>query len=169
MDVIEIYFLCVGHTHGQIDQMFSCFARFIRLHPTRTLPELSYALKATAESYYKRSGRSRAPHKETAEELKKPFKQRKVRLDTHRKEPVKIQVIESVVDVASWLETFLEPSEKHNVEITKKHAFQLTRAGKDGVDLRTKMWAADAEWLVSLPSFFPISLHLGPHSAVRLS
>lgn len=44
IDECEVYFLLVGHTHGQIDQMFSVLARFLKFHPAKTLPELAWAL-----------------------------------------------------------------------------------------------------------------------------
>ena len=37
---IKLSFLVVGHTHEDIDQMFSCFSRHLSKKDARTLPEL---------------------------------------------------------------------------------------------------------------------------------
>ena len=37
---IKLSFLMVGHTHEDIDQMFSCFSRHLAKHDARTIPEL---------------------------------------------------------------------------------------------------------------------------------
>jgi hypothetical protein len=44
LEIIEIYFLPVGHTHGQIDQMFSALSKYLKTFPAKTLPELLYSL-----------------------------------------------------------------------------------------------------------------------------
>ncbi|CAB4032559.1 Hypothetical predicted protein [Paramuricea clavata] len=52
---IKLSFLMVGHTHEDIDQMFSCFSRHLAKHDARTIPELfaemesSYTPKPSCE------------------------------------------------------------------------------------------------------------------------
>lgn len=45
---VELMFLRVGHTHENIDQMFSCFARQLQKTPAYSLPAL---VKAIERSY----------------------------------------------------------------------------------------------------------------------
>ena len=40
-------FLVVGHTHEDIDQMFSCYARRLSKHDAKTLPELMEEIQAS--------------------------------------------------------------------------------------------------------------------------
>lgn len=41
---IYVNFLPIGHTHGQIDQMFSKLANYLKHSPAKTFPELLYAM-----------------------------------------------------------------------------------------------------------------------------
>jgi hypothetical protein len=43
--LIEVMFLRVGHTHEDVDQMFSCFSRKLRKQPAYSLPDLISAMK----------------------------------------------------------------------------------------------------------------------------
>src|SRR3569623_763936 len=39
-DAVEVMFLRVGHTHEDVDQMFSCFSRALKKQPAYSLPSL---------------------------------------------------------------------------------------------------------------------------------
>jgi len=46
-DTIELMFLQPGHTHEDVDQMFSCFARRLQAHPAYTIPDLMDCLETS--------------------------------------------------------------------------------------------------------------------------
>src|SRR3954454_24271676 len=84
---IEIYFLPKGHTHGEIDQMFSCLARFLAKNPAKSLPELMFSLQ---EAYNNRR--------------KKKAKKQAQSGDLKQDKSVTCQIIDTVVDVVTWLQ-----------------------------------------------------------------
>src|SRR3569623_2150191 len=44
-DAVEVMFLRVGHTHEDVDQMFSCFSRALKKQPAYSLPSLISSMK----------------------------------------------------------------------------------------------------------------------------
>jgi hypothetical protein len=132
ISVIELYFLPVGHTHGQIDQMFSCFSQFLKKWPAKTLLELCYSLK---ESYNNRK-------------KKKAKKQREISEDKRDAE-INIQVIDNVVDVISWLQEMEIKGARSHLVLRDSHAFQLQLDySGENVIVRSKQYAVLKEWLV---------------------
>jgi hypothetical protein len=136
-ETIEIYFLLVGHTHGQIDQMFSCFAQYLKKFPAKTIPELCFGLH---ESY--NNAKKRKAKKQTYQGEEKKDK------------PVNTQVIDTVVDVVTWLQTIEIPRAKNNMGLRKSHAFQLKLdISKDLVLVRSKEYSVSPDWLVFIFTF----------------
>jgi hypothetical protein len=142
-DVIEVYFLPVGHTHGQIDQMFSCLAILLKRLPAKTLPELCFSLQEAYNNPKKKKAKKQRRQKDG--EVKRQDKQ------------VNIQVIDSVVDVATWLKSLINKEGKKNMTLRDSHAFQLKRDQTGEVVLiRSKQWAANSTWFL----FFPFGIFL---------
>jgi hypothetical protein len=130
--VIEIYFLPVGHTHGQIDQMFSRISVFLRRFPAKTLPELMYCL-------------SQAYNNPTKKKAKKAKAENKV-----QDKEVTSVVIDSCVDVKTWTEDLIDNTQKRRMALSGSHAFQfqLNPTNPDEVLVRSKEWASDPVFLV---------------------
>lgn len=128
MKRIEIYFLPVGHTHGQIDQMFSRLSVFLKRLPAKTLPELQWSLE---QAYFKNK-----THKRPLPYLKKS--------------PI-TQVIESVTDVGAWIDGLLNEDEKKKWNLTDSLAYQLLpNEAQDSVFLKSKALANNPDWKVYL-------------------
>lgn len=125
---IEIYFLPVGHTHGQIDQMFSRLSVFLKRLPAKSLPELQWSLE---EAYFK-------------------TKQQKRPCTYLKKKPI-TQVIDTVTDVNTWLDGLLDLDEKKKWNLKDSLAYQfLLNDNLDGVYLKSKILAANTDWKVNL-------------------
>ncbi len=130
MKRIEIYFLPVGHTHGQIDQMFSRLSVFLKRLPAKTLPELQWSLE---QSYFKTKKEKRPS----------PYL---------KKKPI-TQVIDSVTDSGTWLQGLLNEDEKKKWNLVDSLAYQLVlNESQDGVYLKSKALAANDKWMVYLLS-----------------
>lgn len=142
MDCVEIYFLPKGHTHGQIDQMFSRLAMFLKRLPAKTLPELCWALYQAFNAPSKPTRVARNPRKT-------PSKARE-------RIPVKTATIESVVDVNYWLESLHPTTTKvfngvaNTFRLHGSHAFRLCLNDQGDVTLSAKEWAADLVWEVDI-------------------
>jgi hypothetical protein len=135
---IEIYFLLKGHTHGQIDQMFSCFSQLLKKLPAKTLMELLYSLRLSYNN-----------HK------KKKAKKQQNSNDEKRDAEVNVQVVDTVVDVVSWLDGTEIPGARRNMKLKDSHAFQLQLdSSGDQVICRSKEFAVNKEWLVRSIFFF---------------
>lgn len=139
METIECYFLPVGHTHGQIDQMFSRLSVFLnRRWQAKTLPELQWCLYQSYNNPAKSRRVSRNP--------RKPPNAQRERI------PVTSSVIDSVVDVAHWLEP-MNPNingtfTRGAVPLRGVHAFQFKRSTHGDVLLSSKEWASSPAWQV---------------------
>jgi hypothetical protein len=132
LSTIEIYFLPIGHTHGQIDQMFSCFSQFLKKWPAKTLLELCCSFK---ESYNNRKKKKAKKQAQSSEEK--------------RDAEVNIQVIDNVVDVVSWLQSMEIKGARARLVLKDSHAFQLQLDNSgNNVLVRSKQWAVLKEWLV---------------------
>jgi hypothetical protein len=139
-----MYFLAKGHTHGQIDQMFSVFSQYLKKHPARTLLELCFGLLTSYNNSNKKKAKKQAQEGE------------------HKKDTeVNIQVVDSVVDVVSWLKSMEIKGARKDMGLRKSHAFQIQlNPTKDVVLVRSKEWAVSTEWLVgSYFSLFFFLLH----------
>lgn len=116
----------VGHTHGQIDQMFSRLSVFLKRLPAKTLPELQWSLE---QAYFK------------TKKKKRPSLYIK-------KKPITV-VIDSVTDCGDWLDGLLIEEEKKKWNLADSLAYQLVpNASQDGVFLKSKALAANDEWMV---------------------
>jgi hypothetical protein len=141
--VIEIYFLPVGHTHGQIDQMFSNFSQFLKKWPAKTLLELCFSLK---ESYNNRN--------------KRKAKKQAMSSEDKRDTEVNIQVIDNVVDVVSWLQSMEIKGSRSHLTLRDSHAFQLQLdTSGNHVIVRSKQYAVLKEWLVRYLLSFSFMLY----------
>jgi hypothetical protein len=138
VEVVEIYFLAKGHTHGQIDQMFSVFSRYLKVHPARTLPELCFGLRTSYNNEKKKKAKKQAEAGEGKKDLE-----------------VTNQVVDTVIDVVTWLESLEIKGARKRMGLQRSHAFQLQLGPmKDVVLVRSKEWAVSPEWLVSLIFIF---------------
>lgn len=141
VDRIEVYFLPVGHTHGQIDQMFSCLAKWLKRWPASTLEELQESLNQCYNN----------PTKIATKITRKP---QKTRAPVHEDKQVKghrvySEVVDSVVDVDTWLEGLEVPQARSNYKLRLSHAFQLTLdSSRQRVLLKTKQYAENLHWMV---------------------
>lgn len=146
VETIEVYFLPVGHTHGQIDQMFSRLAVFLKRMPAKTLPELRWALYQAFNKPGKASRLSRNPRKE-ADPAKPPPRLRV---------PVVSTVVDSVVDIAQWLHEMMPPQSKvfqgrdKRFTLKDSHAFKLQLNAFQDVEISSKNYAVDPVWQVYL-------------------
>jgi hypothetical protein len=144
VSVIEIYFLPKGHTHGQIDQMFSCFSQFLKKLPAKTLMELTYSLQLAYNHHRKKKAKKQASS-----------------TDAKKDPEVNVQVIESVIDVVSWLRSTEIPNARRNMKLQDSHAFQLQLdSSGDKVLCRSKEWAVNKEWLVRKLCFSSLFIYL---------
>ncbi len=123
---IEIYFLPVGHTHGQIDQLFSRLSVFLKRLPAKTLPELCWSLQQAFFNTKK--------HNLTCNYVKK--------------KPISV-VIDSVTDVNLWLQGLLDKTQQKNWNLNASLAYQfcLNDSG-NGVLLKSKLLAVNSDWQV---------------------
>ena len=145
-DRIEVYFLPVGHTHGQIDQMFSCLAKWLDKWPANTLEELQASLNACYNN----------PKPSLTTTNRKPnLKRAPVQGDKPvTGHPVHSEVVDSVVDVDKWLEGLEIKGAKKLYRLRDSHAFQLSLdSTRQKVILKTKQYAANEDWLVCLVVF----------------
>ena len=71
---IRLYFLPVGHTHGQIDQYFSVYSVYLRRNSAKALAELRHAL-FLAYNNPKKKYKKYTPKKKK-EEKEEPVRQR---------------------------------------------------------------------------------------------
>lgn len=139
MKRIEIYFLPVGHTHGQIDQMFSRLSVFLKRLPAKTLPELQWSLE---QAYFKTKTQKRPS-------------------SYVKKTPI-TQVIDSVTDVSAWLDGFLDQDEKKKWNLTDSLAYQLLpNEAQDSVFLKSKALANNPDWKVNLLFLSQFNMVLG--------
>jgi len=136
VDKIEIYFLPVGHTHGQIDQMFSCLSRYLKFKPAKTLPELCHSLHIAYNNPTK-SKAKKQKKQEGGEEKKAPDKE------------VITQIINTVVDIKTKVEAMEIKGARKKMTLKDSQAFMLERHrnGND-VIVRSKQWASSGNWLV---------------------
>ncbi len=84
--VVKIYFLPVGHTHGQIDQLFSVYSTYLKWNPAKTLAELCqnlYLAYNNPKKKYKVSKKKKIVVEEAKEVPKVP---------------VRTEIMDSVVD-----------------------------------------------------------------------
>jgi hypothetical protein len=138
VEVIEVYFLLVGHTHGQIDQFFSRFALFLSRLPAKTLPELCWSLYHA----YNRPSASRRVARNP----------RKAQPEVRKRVPVKSFVVDSVVDVSSWL-LKLNPTKNGTFKgstkypLQNKHAFKFELVN-GAVQISSKTFSTDQDWTV---------------------
>jgi hypothetical protein len=139
---IEIYFLPKGHTHGQIDQMFSCFSQYLKKFPAKTLPELLFGLFQSYNNSKKKKARKQTLLGDEKKDL-----------------PVITQVVDQVVDFTTWLESMEIPGARGKMGLPLSHAFQLQlHETGDKVLVKSKQWAVSLEWLVSLFVFVVVFL-----------
>ena len=141
-DRVEVYFLPVGHTHGQIDQMFSCLAKWLKKWPASTLEELQASLN---ECYNN--------PKKTVTTLNRKSNPKRASVHTDEQSvtghPVISEVVDSVVDVDKWLEGLEDPTARKHYTLKGSHAFQLTLdSTRTKVILKTKQYADNEHWLV---------------------
>ena len=141
VESIEVYFLPVGHTHGQIDQLFSRLSVFLKRLPAKTLPELCWSLY---QAYNQPSKPRRVP--------RNPRKERPL---ARERVPVKSTVIDSVVDVNEWLmkvnpnTTRVFKSKKNTFKLKKSHGFKFELNRDGDVMISSKEWASTVEWEVA--------------------
>lgn len=164
----EVYFLLVGHTHGQIDQMFSVLAKSLKYHPAKTLPELAWALwhnffnpdKAKRKAMVPRQ---RAPstsdnipilpdylaqNPSVEEDKQEGLPLPKINQPKVSKCRVHTEIIDSVVDIASWLSVF-GPIAKDQMRLRDSHAFKLELSqDKKQVLMYSKQYASLRNWQV---------------------
>ena len=142
-DRVEVYFLPVGHTHGQIDQMFSCLSKWLKRYPASTLEELQASLY---ECY-----NNPKPRVTTVNRKPKPK-----RAPVHGDKPVKghpviSEVVDDVVDVDSWLHGLEIEGARRLYQLHGSHALQLTLdSTRQKVILKTKQYADNQDWLVCI-------------------
>lgn len=142
MGEIEVYFLPKGHTHGQIDQMFSRLAHFLKRMPPKTLPELCWCLYQAYNQPSKPRRLSRNPVKPPG-----PVRERI---------PVKSTIIDSVVDVNHFLNclhpdtTRVFKGRDNTFKLHGSHAFRFALNADGDVTISVKQWAADVAWQVKI-------------------
>ena len=140
-----MYFLPVGHTHGQIDQLFSRLSFFLKRMPAKTLPELCWSLYQAYNQPSKPRRVPRNPRKNVA-----PAKERVA---------VKATVVDSVVDVVHWLNqinpkvTKVFSGKKNTFKLKNTHAFRMWLEPSGDVHIAAKTYASDPEWKVGLFQF----------------
>ncbi len=140
VESIEIYFLVKGHTHGQIDQLFSRLALWLKRLPAKTLAELRWSLYQCYNRPSQSMRRSRNPRKPQV---------------ARERVPVKTFIVDSVVDVANWLAPInphktgkLNGQNTYNLHET--HAFRLDLVNDGDVQLSSKTYARDEHWQVNI-------------------
>ena len=145
VESIEVYFLPVGHTHGQIDQLFSRLSFFLKRMPAKTLPELCWSLYQAYNQPSKPRRVPRNPRKNQA-----PMKERV---------PVRASVVDSVVDVVHWSHqihpnvTKVFARKKNTFKLKDTHAFRMWLEPDGDVHIASKTYAVDPEWKVVNFSF----------------
>ena len=123
---IEIYFLPVGHTHGQIDQLFSRLSVFLKRLPAKSLPELCWSLE---QAFFNKK------------KAKRPS-------NYVKKKPITV-VIDRVTDANLWLKGLLDQHEKSKWNLSRSLGYQFSLTGSgDGVLLKSKEKAAFPDWQV---------------------
>jgi hypothetical protein len=129
-----------GHTHGQIDQMFSNLSQYLKIHPAKTIPELRHSFFLSYNNPVKRKAKKQK--KQEPDEAK-------------RSSPAITELIETVVDVASWLAPLEIKTARRGFGLHKSHAFQLVTGptNRDIILIRGKEWAMNEQWLVRCAFF----------------
>ncbi len=147
--MIEVYFLPVGHTHGQIDQFFSVYSVYLKRNPAKTLVELRQnlylAYNNPKKKYRKYTPKKKKKEQEIVEDQKEV-----------PKVPVNTQVIDSVVDFSNWLNDFLVKEEKKSMVLKDSHAFKLVNdsMNPEVVLVFSKQYAATNSWKVFFYFFY---------------
>jgi hypothetical protein len=146
VDVVQIYYLLVGHTHGQIDQFFSNFATYLKMFPPRTLPELLYGLWYS----YNNPDSLKKIRAKKAQQRIKTVKTHQEEVKSTQPKRVVAELIDQVADVDSWLDSLLDKTHRDFVLLQDNHGFQLTRDEVDPnvVNLQYKNSAGDPDWRV---------------------
>jgi hypothetical protein len=122
---IELSFLPVGHTHEDIDQLFSRIAIRLQGHDAKTRQEL-YALVREAYTFRAKDGSG-----------------------TVHSIPVRCYHLDKVANMSAWLERWMNPI--HNQSATNLRHFRFT-AHADGACISTKEWCDEPWYRFETPS-----------------
>lgn len=129
-------FLPVGHTHEDIDQVFSCVSRHLKHRNALTIPGIVLDLASARFAFFLLDVHVHVPCSCHSKELTDVIR------TSFAPEPT-VVVIDTVIDVKGWMSAQTQALHDH----LKAHQFKFEHVGGGECRMFYKEWSTDAFWL----------------------